>query len=130
MCRSSTRKIEEIEARRLLSGTRSGNLSTALKTVIRGLSHERWLTVREAAQLANISVRSLQRTLASEGENYSQLVDRVRKELASELLNEDGLSRGELAAALGYSTTTNFLRAQRRWQEQDSLDDSSEHTIP
>ena len=130
MCRSSRKKIEEIEARQLLAVTRSGNFSAALKTVIRGLSHERWLTVRDAAQLASISVRSLQRTLASEGESHSQLVDQVRKELAGELLNEEGLSRGELATALGYSTTTNFLRAQRRWQAQDSLDDSSEHTHP
>ena len=60
-------------------------------------------------------MRSLQRRLAELGVSYSEIVDRVRFRVASELLRDDGVKIIEIAFAAGYSDPAHFTRAFRRW---------------
>ena len=67
------------------------------------------------AEAAGMSSRTLQRRLGSAGISYSALVDGVRRTLALNLLENDGLALKEIAFALGYSDLSAFNHAFRRW---------------
>jgi AraC-like DNA-binding protein len=57
----------------------------------------------------------LRRRLAAEGTSHRELLDRVRAELALRALDEGELSIGEVAFLVGYSDTSAFHKAFRRW---------------
>ncbi len=63
----------------------------------------------------HLSTRSLKRKLAEQGTSYNQLLEEIRKEAALLLLSEQKLSVKEVAQRLGFSSTTNFSRAFKKW---------------
>lgn len=67
-----------------------------------------------AKELA-LSKRSLQRRLKDRGVNYQKIVDEEKKIVAMELLRTSNSSTAEIAKCLGYSDTSAFSRAFRRW---------------
>ncbi len=67
------------------------------------------------AKLAGISTRSLQRQLAQEGTNYSDLLEAMRREKAIALLKNSQLNLTDIARQLGYANSANFSRAFKRW---------------
>jgi AraC-like DNA-binding protein len=69
----------------------------------------------DAAAALALSQRTLKRKLVERGVRYSDLLDRSLRERAVSLLRARSLSMEEVAARLGYSTSSNFLRAFRRW---------------
>ena len=72
-------------------------------------------TTREAAELARMSSRTLQRSLKSQGVTYREVLDRARLEYARSLLCRGDVVLAELAVRLGYSETSNFSHAFKRW---------------
>ena len=62
-----------------------------------------------------MSSRTLNRHLREHGTSYLQILNDVRKELAIQYLRESDLSTDEIAERLGYTETTNFRRAFKRW---------------
>jgi AraC-like DNA-binding protein len=62
----------------------------------------------------DMSVRTLQRTLAVRGTSYRELIDELRCEQAATLLGADHVA-ADVAHALGYSEPSAFYRAFRRW---------------
>lgn len=71
-----------------------------------------------AAELAGVSVRTLQRFLNRDGLNYRRLVELVRLNRAQSLLKDTDLSITQVALTLGYSEHANFTRAFSRWTGQ------------
>lgn len=67
-----------------------------------------------AAEL-HLSTRTLRRQLDQEQTSYRELRNDVTRTLAVELLSVVGLSVTEVARRLGYSDTTAFSHAFRRW---------------
>jgi AraC-like DNA-binding protein len=67
-----------------------------------------------AAALA-VSVRTLSRRLAQEGTTYGDVVDELRKSLATEYLKDPGISLGQITWLLGYEGSTSFNHAFKRW---------------
>jgi AraC-like DNA-binding protein len=67
------------------------------------------------AKALSTSARSLQRRLAGEGVSFHAVLDRVRREAATEYLSDPKLSAGEVAYLLGYSEPAAFHRAFKRW---------------
>jgi AraC-like DNA-binding protein len=66
------------------------------------------------ADALGISPRTLERRLTERGERYQELVESIRRDLASRLL--DGTrSVGEVATLLGYTERSSFHRAFVRW---------------
>jgi AraC-like DNA-binding protein len=108
-------EIGDPQARRLLGNARNGDLAETLRAVLKSRLLGRWPTISETAELANLSVRSLQRKLASVDVVFADLVDQVRAELAAEMLEDANVTMGEITKALGYSTSSNFARAFQRW---------------
>jgi AraC-like DNA-binding protein len=68
-----------------------------------------------AARALGLSTRTLQRRLRQRGIVYAGLIDEVRRRLSSRYLADANLSLGEIAYLLGYSESSAFNRAYRRW---------------
>lgn len=73
------------------------------------------LTADEVARLTGVSRRTLVRRLSAAGVGYRKLVDAELRARAQRLLREGDLSRAQIAEALGYSESSSFSRACRRW---------------
>jgi AraC-like DNA-binding protein len=69
----------------------------------------------DVAQVLGTSERTLQRRLKEGARTFSDILDEVRRELASSYLCDERLAIFEIAFLLGYSETSSFHRAFRRW---------------
>ncbi|MEA5616610.1 AraC family transcriptional regulator [Cronbergia sp. UHCC 0137] len=65
-----------------------------------------------------ISVRQLQRELQSENTSYQQLLDKTRRELALQQIQNPETSIHDIAFLLGFSEPSAFHRAFKRWTGQ------------
>jgi AraC-like DNA-binding protein len=68
-----------------------------------------------AAEIAGLSVRTLQRHLNSRGLTYRELIDQLRFESAIRLIGDDSMTLIDIARQVGYSDSAHFNRAFRRW---------------
>ncbi len=68
------------------------------------------------ANRLNVSVSTLKRRLKSEELTYNTLLDATRHELALRHLQQQKLSLTEITYLLGFSQSSAFTRAFRRWQ--------------
>jgi len=73
------------------------------------------LNRNQVAEALNMSPRSLQRKLTTEGTSYQTLIDQVREEKSREYLSVQNLSITEIAFLCGFSDPTTFNRAFKRW---------------
>lgn len=73
------------------------------------------MSLRAVARHLNLSERSLQRRLGDEGTCFADLVDEVRRELATRYIADERLALGEVAYLLGFSDPSAFHRAFKRW---------------
>lgn len=62
-----------------------------------------------------MSGRTMRRQLSVLGTAYRELLDQVRSDLARQYLENSNLSVEQVAHLLGYTETTNFRRAFKRW---------------
>ena len=62
-----------------------------------------------------ISSRTLRRRLNKMGTNFSALMDKVRCQLAINLIQHQDLSNERIAEELGYSDAVNFYHAFKKW---------------
>ncbi|MCU7844767.1 MAG: AraC family transcriptional regulator [Candidatus Thiodiazotropha sp. (ex Monitilora ramsayi)] len=67
------------------------------------------------AHKLNLSLRNLQRKLKGEGTTFKCLIDETRKELAIEYLTTSNKPLIEIGYLLGFTESSNFSRAFRRW---------------
>ncbi len=71
--------------------------------------------IESVARNLNTTKRTLQRRLAEEGETFSNLLDKLRKESALGYLRNREITLNETASLLGYADTSTFLRSFKRW---------------
>ena len=62
-----------------------------------------------------VSQRTLIRQLAALGTSFSDLLDRLRKDLALKYVSETDLSLAQVAFLLGYANPPAFSLAFKRW---------------
>ena len=67
------------------------------------------------ADTLSMTSRTLRRQLLIEGTSYRELLDEVRQMLAEQWLTLGGLSQEQISERLGYSETSNFSHAFKRW---------------
>ena len=72
----------------------------------------------DVAQLLNTSVRTLQRKLVDSGTTYRNVLDDTRRDLALSYLKVSLYSVTTITYMLGYTATSSFTRAFRRWTGQ------------
>ncbi len=67
-------------------------------------------TIDQIAQSLGMNVRTLQRRLGEDGAQFSELINGVRRDLASRYIENPRYSLGRIAAMLGYSAHSSFTR--------------------
>ena len=79
-------------------------------------------TLKEIAPRLRMSSRTLHRRLEEERTSYRDILNEVRRELATRHLQERHLAIGEIAFMLGFSEPSAFHRAFKRWTGRAPLD--------
>lgn len=83
-------------------------------------------TLGEVARAMHVSPRSLQRRIRQERDcTFQGLVDEVRIKLCAKLLSDGQRSVEQVGYLAGYSDTTSFIRAYRRWHGRTPRQDAS-----
>lgn len=78
------------------------------------LRHAKPPTLQVTAEMAGVSMRTVQRHLRDRGTSFSVLVDQVRLAKAEPLLGDRDMTITEVAFELGYTNVANFSRSFRR----------------
>jgi AraC-like DNA-binding protein len=90
----------------------AGSIRQAVETLSCG---DDYPSIRQTADFLGLSVRTLQRGLASAGVSHEVLVAQTRFATAAAVLEQTNAKILDLALDLGYSDHANFTRAFRRW---------------
>lgn len=106
---------EEVTEAGLWATAPSQTFAESLRQIIRSHANDCWLSIDEASEVVNQSVRTLQRRLSTEQNTYSNLLQQCRLEMSGDLLENSNASIAEIAHQLGYSNQGNFTRAFYRW---------------
>jgi len=71
--------------------------------------------ITRVARALGMGERTLQRRLSERGLTFNDVVDQVRERLARQNVARDDVTLTEVAFLLGYSDSSAFIRAFRRW---------------
>jgi len=91
-----------------------GETTAALERLLRSRLRDN-PQMSDAAQALHLSERTLRRQLAEEESSFSEIHDRLRTELALELLQDAELSIAAVGNQLGFNDAREFRRAFKRW---------------
>lgn len=69
----------------------------------------------EAATALHVSTRTLQRHLSNEGKSFQVVLDDTRRQLATQWLARREMSLTQIGFLLGFSSSSAFSRAHKRW---------------
>lgn len=72
-------------------------------------------TINQVAKRLGLSLRTLQRQLATENTSYTTIWDGFRRETALRLLDDKRLTIYDVSALVGFSEPRAFRRAFKRW---------------
>lgn len=72
-------------------------------------------SIELAAEITQLSPRTLRRRLAEEGTSWRRVVEHARLETCGRLLRDPQRSLAEIASELGFANQTNLTRAFQRW---------------
>jgi len=95
-------------------GTDHGLKQQTQKLIIKQLPTGN-LNVEAISEKLNMSRRTLARKLKEENTSFQDLVEKTRKELATDYLQQHTLSINDIAFMLGFSESSAFSRAFKRW---------------
>ncbi len=82
--------------------------------IIKSILQEQ-LSAEIIAKLVNTSERSLRRRLSEQGTSFNKLVAENKKKLAEQWIIEGKKSITDISLLLGYTDTSNFTRAFKKW---------------
>lgn len=112
------RQFEPLLEQRLASLEGEAGWSARVADLIREQLAAGEPTLAQIAARLHVSTRSLQRHLGNEGKSFQEVLDDTRRELARQWLSGAAgklRSLTELALLLGFSSSSAFSRAFRRW---------------
>jgi AraC-like DNA-binding protein len=90
-------------------------VSDQLKQMILNDFKGRTPSIEIAASKLNMTARSLQRKLKDDGTGYREIVKNLKKDLAQTILAQPEFRVGEVAEILGYSDSSSFRKAYKKW---------------
>jgi AraC-like DNA-binding protein len=83
----------------------------------------------DVALKLNMSVRTLRRRLKENGVSFRELLIRTRRELGARYIHDMSLSITEIAFLLGFSDSSSFSRAYRKWTGQSPSEFRNTHRM-
>lgn len=102
----------EEKSKELINGKGVGSL---VRESILNLVKPEFPSIEMVAGHLNMSSRTLQRRLKSEGLSFKAIIDELKKEFALKYIKRDDLSIAEIAYLLNYADSSAFNRSFRRW---------------
>ncbi|MBD1587298.1 AraC family transcriptional regulator [Pseudomonas typographi] len=92
-----------------------GSLARQVRGLLRQCAPADWPGAEAVARQLGLSVATLRRRLAEQGESFQRLKDHERQALALSQLADAGLALETVAARLGFADSRSFYRAFRKW---------------
>src|SRR5262249_2535552 len=111
LCAVLDRHAEEL----LAKYPRSDDLVARLREIIRNELNGGDPGVDRVARQLGLSARTLQRKLREHGITHQEILDQMRKDLATRYLSQPEMAICEVAYLLGFSESSAFHRAFKRW---------------
>ncbi len=91
------------------------SLTTRIRDVLKSHIGEEMPTLNDVASMLYLSPQTLRRRLASEGKSYQGVKDALRRDAAIHLLLQPSLTLEDVAQQVGFSETSTFHRAFKKW---------------
>lgn len=88
------------------------------------------LNLKQVARRLGTSERVLRQNLRDHGQNFSTVVNRIKKTLAIQHLQENKKSVAEIAYLLAFDSPSNFSRAFKNWTGLSPREFKSQHQGP
>lgn len=98
--------------------TTEGTVAADVESIVRAFMPYATIDLARAASMMRMSRRTLQRRLAADGADLTEIVDAVRADLALSYLRDSRLSVTEISEILQFSETSALSRAVARWHGQ------------
>lgn len=93
----------------------TNSLTNRIRDVLKSHIGEEMPTLNEVASVLYLSPQTLRRRLAVEGKSYQGVKDALRRDAAIHLLLHPELSLEDVAQQVGFSETSTFHRAFKKW---------------
>jgi AraC-like DNA-binding protein len=126
---SPARSVAADAAAALESTTPSTDFIDSLRRLIRSFLPAGYPRAALLAHASGLSLRSFQRALTLAGLSFSDVVEQVRFEMATEMMRDARARLLDIALELGYADAANFTRAFRRWTGQSPLSYRQTHPV-
>ncbi len=115
--------VLEAQASRLLAGIREDDfLASVGGLIVERIGAGAGVEIGEIAARLHASPRTLQRRLRAHGTTFARLLQEVRMDMATRLLDDQRLSVAQIAQMLGYQEQSSFCHAYRQWTGRSPSD--------
>jgi AraC-like DNA-binding protein len=106
----------ELKAREMMASFAANETYTQKTTrIVIGEIRGALPTLEKVAQELKISPRTLQMHLKAEATSFIQIINEIRKDMAIHYLQSQSISMDEIAYILGFSESSAFHRAFKKW---------------
>jgi len=109
------RFLDEAPGNILVKYRDPASLARRVRKALLELAPAHWPDAETLARTQCLSLSTLRRRLADEGQTYQGLKDSVRRELAIAWLADDALSMQAITERLGFADGSSFYKAFRKW---------------
>ena len=93
----------------------NSDFANSIRNIINTYSRTTNISIEEAADIAGMSVRTLQRRLSDHGLRFNELLNEAKFAHAKAKLKDTKMTVMEIAKSLGYSDAAHFTRAFHNW---------------
>jgi AraC-like DNA-binding protein len=111
----ANRKIEMEARAQLMQLHQSQKVSRQIINFLEENLGQNNINIQSVAEHLKMTPRTLQRRLKDEDTSYVTLREKVRFRFAQNYLRDDSMNMDTIAALLGFSESTNFYHAFKRW---------------
>ena len=117
-CPGTWHQLLEVCDRKLEQLTHTRSVSEQVIQLLGPMLHGHEPDLTEIASRLQMPAWTLRRRLAAEGNQFRQLLNDTRRDLATAYIRDTELAFGEIAYLLGFASAEAFQRAFKRWQGQ------------
>lgn len=107
--------LKTAPAQLLVKFKNSSSLTSRIREVLKTHIGEEMPTLNDVAARLYLSPQTLRRRLAAEGKSYQTVKDNLRRDAAIHLLLRPELTLEDVAQQVGFSETSTFHRAFKKW---------------
>jgi AraC-like DNA-binding protein len=115
-------RLSDAISARYLARIERHNIEARVRNVLARRLQQYEPTQEQVAEILNVSARTLQRKLGDCGTSFKEILDETRHALALAYLSEPHHSVAEITHLLGFSCSSAFTRAFRRWTGHSPTD--------